>query len=252
MGSCFQAKTKSTATTGLAPYQTDINKQLASLYSGQVGAGTLGGLSNLEQSALNMLGSSDMWGPLSSAGTGLLTGTTGAKETTPEQAALAFKGSVEDPALYDWQKHTRPAIEESYSGPGYWGSARAKGVQEGASDLGNWLGSQRANWMWNADQSNKAIEEAKAGRALSALGAVPSGLGNWTSTLFGTGGAGRELLNQITDPQVLDVLYKIMGMQTQPIVTRGVKTPSEFDQWMQATNAGMKVATLAAPKPTPT
>ena len=223
-------KSKSTTSTGLAPWQTQIGEELTKTYSPYIGAGTLGGLSDLEEGSLNMLRSADIWGPLTTAGTGLLTGQFGAQPITPESASRTFESAVVNPALKDWEETWKPGIKEEYAGPGYWGSARAKAVTEGAEDLGDWLGGERANWMWNAEQANRSIEEAKAGRALSALGAVPSSLLNWTSGLFGTGTAAREIMNQITDPEVMQTLQFILNKQFAPVTTRGVSAPSEFDQ----------------------
>ena len=237
-------KSKSTQSTGLSPYQTDINKTLASTYSPYIGQGTLGGMSDLEESALGMLRNADIWGPLSSAGTGLLTGTSGAEKITPEMASSTFNKTVESPTMKSWNETWKPGIKEEYAGPGYWGSARADAVTKGGRDVGDWLGSQRADWMWNAEAANRSIDEAKAGRSLSALGAVPSSLLNWTGGLFGTGAQAREILNQVTDPQVLDVLYKIMGMQTAPTVTRGVQSPGELQQGVNWANLGAQGAML--------
>lgn len=223
-------KSKTTQTTGYTPSQTAMGEQLTKTYSPYIGEGTLGGLGDLEESALNMLRSADIWGPLSQAGTGLLTGATGAQKITPELASSTFGKAVEDPTMKSWGETWKPAIKEEYAGPGYWGSARADAVTKGGKDVADWLGGQRADWMWNADAANRAIDEAKAGRSLSALGAVPSSLLNWTGGLFGTGQTAQNILNQITDPQVLQVLQSMLGLKLAPTVTRGEAAPSEFQQ----------------------
>lgn len=237
-------KSKTTQTTGYTPSQTAMGEQLTKTYSPYIGQGTLGGLSGLEESALGMLRSADIWGPMTTAGTGLLTGTMGAQPLTQERAGQAFEQSVAQPTWYNWQDKIKPAVQEAYSGPGYWGSARSNAQAESAGDVGRWLGSERANWMWNAEQANRAIEEAKAGRALSAMGAVPSGMLGWTGGLLGQGAQVREILNQVTDPQVLQVLQMILGTQLAPRVTRGTGTPSEFQQGMNWSNAGAKLAMM--------
>lgn len=233
-------KEKTKQTTSYTPFQTDVLKDLKSTYSPYIGQGVLGGLSDLETNALNMLKGADVWGPLSTAGKGLLTGTTGAQPYTPESASLAFKGSVEDPVWYNWQDKLKPEIKEAFSGPGYWGSARAGAVSEGAGDIARNLGTDRANWMWNVEQANRSIEEAKAGRALSALGQVPSSMLGWASGISGIGRQAAQILNQITDPQVLQVLQTILG--TSPLGTRTTEsTPSTFQQGMNWLDAGTKI-----------
>lgn len=229
---------KSVQTTGLSDYQKDLVKKLSETYSPYVGQGTLGGLSDLEQQSLDMLKSADIWGPLTTTAKGLLSGETGAQPISSEKAAQTFTESVENPAMKKWYEELKPGIKEEYAGPGYWGSARAKAVTEGAEDLGQWLGTERANWMWDVNQANRDIEEAKAGRALSALGVTPSALSSWTGTLFGTGQAAREIENAITDPEVLQVLQFVIGTQTQPIISKGgqTSTPSTFQQMVNWSN----------------
>lgn len=238
-------KTKSTQSTGYTDWQTDIGKKLTDVYSPYIGQGALGGLSDLEEQSLDMLRSANIWGPLTTAGTSLLTGQLGANKITPDMASRTFEQAVANPSLKQWEETWKPGIREEYAGPGYWGSARADAVTKGARDLGDWLGSERANWMWNADQANRAIDEAKAGRALSALGAVPASQLGWAQGLFGTGTAAREILNQITDPQVLDVLNMILGYKFAPTTARTTAAPSEFQQarnWSGAIAGGLQGA----------
>lgn len=243
-------KSKQTQTQEYTPYQEDVMKDLQTAYSPYLGQGMLGGLSDLETNALNMLKGADVWGPLSTAGKGLLTGTTGAAPITPESASLAFKGSVEDPAWYNWQDKLKPEIKEAHSGPGYWGSARADAVSEGAGDVARWLGSEKSKWMWDAEQTNRAIEEAKAGRALSAMGVVPSSMLGWAGGISGIGRQAQTILNQITDPQVLNVLYSILNARPAGATTKETEsTPSQFQQLGNWVGLGADAATLASGLP---
>ena len=239
-----QEKTKTTQTTGYTPSQTALGEQLTKTYSPYVGQGTLGGLSDIEESALGMLRSADIWGPLTQTGTGLLTGTIGAQPLTQERAGQAFEQSVAQPTWYQWQDKIKPAVQEAYSGPGYWGSARSNAQAESAGDVGRWLGQQRASWMWDAEKTNRAIEEAKAGRALSAMGTVPSSLLGYTGGVANQGAYFRDIMNQITDPQVMNVLNMILNKQFAPTVSRGTQTPSELQQGMNWADVGGKVAMM--------
>jgi hypothetical protein len=114
-----------------------------------------------------------MFGETGTALKGILGGKTGAKKITPEDTASFFKRSYEDPAMYQFSEYTRPLIREEYAGPGFWGSSRAKAVGKAGQELGQWLGAKRGEVEWQAGEANRAIDEAKAGRALSA---VPLGL----------------------------------------------------------------------------
>jgi len=233
-------------TQQLSPSQKKIEEPLLEKYSKYIGKGTLGGLSDLEQNALNMLKSADVWGPLTQTGTGLLTGTIGAQETTPEEAAKAFAGSVEQPTLYNWQNELLPSVKEAAAGPGYWGSAKADMVRRSAEDVNTWLGGQRANWMWNTDQSNKAIQESKAGRALSALTAYPSSALGWASGISNIGRNSQQILNRITDPEVLQVLFSVMNLQPTGQVSTSSQststtTPNLLQQASNWLNFGTQV-----------
>ncbi|MCJ7482683.1 MAG: hypothetical protein MUO31_06930 [Thermodesulfovibrionales bacterium] len=111
-----------------------------------------------------------MFGETGQALGGLLSGTTGASPITPGQADEYFTKTVAQPAGAQWEKFTKPGIQEEFAGPGYWGGARANAVTQAGTELSNWLGTERANLNWDVLQANQGIEEAKAGRALSAIG----------------------------------------------------------------------------------
>ncbi|MBE3087703.1 MAG: hypothetical protein IMZ71_01095 [Chloroflexi bacterium] len=225
--------------------QTDIMGSLGDTYSPYVGKGALGGLSDLETNSLNMLKSADVWGPLTSAGTGLLTGTSGAQKISPQMAANTFQQNVENPARYAWEDKLKPGIKEEYSGPGYWGSARADAVSEGAGNLERGLSSERANWMWDAENVNRSIDEAKAGRSLSAISAYPASALNWASGLAGIGSALQSKLNAITDPQVLAVLQTLLGVDPAGSISK-TTSPFNVQDWM---NIGGQAAGMAAGLP---
>jgi len=114
-----------------------------------------------------------MFGQTGSALSGILSGQTGAKKITPEETASFFKRGYQEPAMYQFSEYTRPLIREEYAGPGFWGSARAKAVSKAGQELGNWLGQKRGEVEWQAGETNRSIDEAKAGRAAAA---VPMGM----------------------------------------------------------------------------
>jgi hypothetical protein len=80
-----------------------------------------------------------------------------------------YSRAIEAPAKKRYGEYYQPAISEFFAGPGYWSSARAGAQMEGAQDLSDWLGTQRGQLGWDVMQANRAAEEAKAQRALSAV-----------------------------------------------------------------------------------
>jgi len=165
----------------------------------------------------------------------LLRGEMGAQPITPEDEQAYFGRAVRDPRMKEFQQEELPGIREEFAGPGYWGSARAGEVAEAYGDVGDWLGTERAGLAWDVQGRNQALEEAKAGRALGAIGpsmAVQDApLGRTRDALAGMAGtlglAGaeqdqyqREIAadmqvfaekHAITDPQVLNALAMLLG-----------------------------------------
>lgn len=231
-----KSKQESVQTTGLSQYQKDIAEGLGTTYAPFIGQGALGGLSDLGQQSIDMLKSANIWGPLTDAATGLLTGTTGAQPITGDAASAQWR-NIQNQLTGIEENIARPARKEAFAGPGYWSSARREGQitgygPGGRQGFGDYLGDQFQRFQFDVDAVNRNIEEAKAGRALSALGVAPDAIARWTGTLFGTGEAARQITEAITDPSVLNVLMNILGIQTQPITqtTRGTQTPSDFQQ----------------------
>jgi hypothetical protein len=169
------------------PEQTYWLGQALQQYGPQLGTGenvypgqTVAGMTPWQESLLQTgMGYGDMFGaqrqiPLSGeTGTalqGLLEGRTGATNITPQMTQDYFKRVFEDPSRKAWAEDIRPAISESYAGPGYWSSARAGAQAEGAQDLSDWLGTQKGQLEWDVMGANRATEEAKAQRALQSIG----------------------------------------------------------------------------------
>lgn len=194
-----------------------------------------------------------------------LAGETGAQPITPEQTAAFFKGTIEDPARYSFAQDYMPAVKEAYSGPGYWGSARSGAQAEASGDLWRYLGEQRTGLDWNTMMANRAAEEARAGRMLSATGAGMAYGGIPTqearSRLAGLGGAfqfaGAEKQQrqaeinaamqkfaeqqQITDPQNLSILMSFLGMDMAG-TTRTQTSREPYWDWQDWAAFGGEVA----------
>ena len=177
-----------------------------------------------------------MFGETGQALGGLLSGQAGAQKITPEATESYFKGAIEDPRRKAYQQYDKPAIQEAFAGPGYWGSARAQEQSRSAGELSDWLGTERAKLGWDVEQANRNIEEAKAGRALSALGPgmqygqapTQNALANLQGRAgtFDLAGAPQRQQqaeinsaiqqfaeeNRLTDPEDMQILLALLGM----------------------------------------
>lgn len=180
------SESKSTSTS-YTPEQKKWLGQALALYGPQLGKGeqVYGGervapFTGTQQAALSDMGGYldtfapgreiPLYGEGGTALSQILSGQMGAKQITPEATQAYYKSVFEQPALKGWGERIKPEIQEAYAGPGYWGGARAGAVVEGRQDVEDWLGEQRGGLEWDVSQANRAIEEAKAGRALSAIG----------------------------------------------------------------------------------
>ena len=174
---------------------------------------------------------------------GLLTGETGAKKMGRPETEQYFTETLYNPAMRNLKEEILPGIDESYAGPGFFGSARSHGRQEASEGTRDLLAGQWADLNWGVQQQNQAIDEAKAGRTLGALGPamafgqvpaqeiqnnlqIASQQIGGLSQLFNFGSAeqtqGQKELeaeimkfaeeNQITDPDNLAIMLTLLGM----------------------------------------
>lgn len=177
-----------------------------------------------------------LYGETGTALTGLLSGTTGAKELSPLEASNVFEASRATPARKTWSEYTKPTTEEAFAGPGFWSSARAGEVSKSRSDLESDLAAKRSEYLWNIEETNRQLAEAKAGRTLSAVplaetyGQIPTqeALNRLTGTqgVFGFASAEQtqrqnELNsaiqkfaeeNRITSTEDMQILLSLLGM----------------------------------------
>ena len=110
-----------------------------------------------------------LFGETGTALGGILGGTTGAPLLSMEQAARTFGQTRMDPARKQFGEYTAPLIREEYAGPGYWGSARAGEVSRQATDLEDDLRAERSQFLWDTEMTNRALQEARAQRALQGV-----------------------------------------------------------------------------------
>ncbi len=263
MGCMSSGGSKSTSTTETkTPEQRKGIKQALDLYLQELGQGadTFPGprvtpFSTLQQGAIAGAGNfADYFSDPQTAGTPLfsetgtaikdtLAGRTGATKMGAPEIESYFTDTLYEPAMRNLREDVLPGVDESFSGPGFWGSARSHARQDAATDTRDLLAGQWADLNWNVQQQNQAIDEAKAGRTLTALpsamayGQVPAqeiknnlqiaaqqlgGLGE----IFGFGQTEQtqaqaelqdEIIrfaeeNQITDPENLSIILSLLGM----------------------------------------
>lgn len=253
LGLDFGQKKSSEKSQSFLPEQATWMKNLLSTYGSQVGQGQesyagdrVAGLTGTQQ---NLLGSLGDWAQYLTPTTGgqtyaqtgaalsdILSGQMGAEPYTEESVNQLFKSAYEAPARKQWEEYTKPETQEAYSGPGYWGTARMKATQKGAEDLGDTLSSQYGQLRYQTEEANKALAEAKAGRALSAIPLAGDYISQpqqqalagiqGTQSLYGLASQEQQQQQaqiaanmekwaesqQITDPQVLQTMLSLLGM----------------------------------------
>ena len=254
LGLDLGSKKSSEKSQSFLPEQATWMKNLLSTYGAGVGQGQqsyggtrVAGLTGAQQGLLGGLGGwaqyltpttgGQTYGQTGAALSDILAGEMGAEPYTEESVNQLFKSAYETPARKQWAETTRPEIEEAYSGPGYWSTARMKAVQKGAEDLGDTLSSQYGQLRYGAEEANKALTEAKAGRALSAIPLAGDYISQpqqqalagiqGTQSLYGLASEEQQQRQaeiasnmqqwmesqQITDPQVLEVMLNLLGMR---------------------------------------
>lgn len=253
LGLNFGSSSSSSKSQSFLPEQATWMRNLLGTYGPEVGQGQqsyagarvapltgtqqglLGGLRGWSQYLYPTTGGS-MYGQTGAALSDILSGEMGAEPYTEQAVNQLFKSAYETPAMKTWSEVTRPEIQEAYSGPGYWSTARMNAVSKGAQDLGDTLASQYGQLRWGAEESNKALQEAKAGRALSAIPLAGEYISQPQSqalagiqgvqSLYGVASAEQQQQQaeiaadmerwmesqQITDPQVMEAMMNLLGM----------------------------------------
>ncbi len=272
LGLDFGSQKYSQKSQSYLPEQATWMKNMLETYGAGVGQGqtSYGGerVAGLTQTQQNLLGSLGNWsqylqpttggamyGQTGAALSDILAGEMGAEPYTEQAINDLFKSAYEAPARKQWAETTRPEIEEAYSGPGYWGTARMQAVAKGAQDLGDTLSSQYGQLRYGAEEANKALEEAKAGRALSAIPLAGEYIAQpqtqalagiqGVQSLYGLSSAEQQQQQaeiaanmekwaesqNITDPQVLEVMMQLLGMTYS-------KSKSSGSQWSAGIQGG--------------
>lgn len=120
----------------------------------------------------------------------ILAGELGGELISPERAQQVFQQTRQIPRLRQFERFDKPLIEEQFAGPGFQSTARARAVTLGAEELGRDIASEREQFLFGTEQANRALQEARAGRTLSAI-PLGAGLATLPEQVAGTRLAGR-------------------------------------------------------------
>jgi len=112
------------------------------------------------------------FGETGDALSGILRGETGAEQISPERAEQVFRQTRVDPRMREFNRFTKPLIEEQFAGPNFQSSARAREVGLAGERVADDLGDERAGFLFDIENINRQIDESKAGRT---MGAIPLG-----------------------------------------------------------------------------
>jgi len=109
------------------------------------------------------------FGETGDALSGILSGETGGQQISPENALSTFQQTRVDPRLRDFDRFTKPGIEEQFAGPNFNSSARAREVGLATERVGQDIASERAGFLFDVENINRQLDESKANRTLSAI-----------------------------------------------------------------------------------
>lgn len=200
-----------------------------------------------------------LFGETQTALKGALEGTTGATPFTSADTESFFNRAVRDPTLKGFRENVIPGIEESFSGPGFFGAARSQELSKANKDVNQQLGASRAALEFDVLGRNQQLEEARAGRSLTAipqaqqfsrlpaqniqdnLNIAAQQLGGLGS-LFGIGQAQQtqeqaELQNEIAkfaeanrlvDPEDLSIIMALLGLNFSQSSSHGTRSGAKL------------------------
>jgi len=144
-----------------------------------------------------------------------------AYEVTPETTEQYYQQAIKAPMMKEWREIAEPAIREAYTGPGYWGSARAEAQARGAETLATELGSKRAELSYQDEMARRQALESAAGR--EATYALPYATGQ--AEMLGTAGAYARGVEQ--ERSLADLNRWLMGETVEGV------SPTQYNPFVQ-------------------
>lgn len=262
-------KQKDVRTTSVDPQLQPGFNQLAGAATGGIGVDTsfpgtrVAPLTGAQQGALDLSGFADSFGafqdsPLfGEAGRSLqgrLSGEGFSQQITPEQANQMFESIFGAPGRKEFNRTVKPAVREEFSGPGFFGSSRARAGVEAAGDFEDRLAQRRAQFGRDIFDFNAQLDRDRSSREATASSQVAGHLGLPTTLdrqslagradLFGFAGAEQRqqqnVINaeiqkfaeqfDIATPQALDALKFLLSLGTGSVTDTSVQRASEFDE----------------------
>jgi len=266
--SIFGGGESKSESSNMSTTQRKTLRELLDTYSGQIGQGqpSYGGdrvasLTGAQNQALGGLGgfvegagpttpqNIPLYNEAQTALGGILGGTSGATPYTAEGIENFYQSNIAQPATQQFQEFTKPEIREAFAGPGFWGSARATEQSRGAQDLSRFLGEQKSELTFEAEQANKGFQESAANRALSGIQAQnqfarqPGDINQQNIQTRGqiaqlSGVSQQQAQNEInasiqkfaeenrlTNPEDMQILMQLLGFQVQMQESSEYSTP---------------------------
>ena len=187
--------------------------------------------------------STPLFGETGNAIAQLLSGQGGAQKMSQRNVDDFFKESYQDPAMKTLNQDILPSVDEGYAGTNFFNSAKGKARDRVTTDVMDTLTEQKASLNFNNMLNNQRIDEASAGRMQTAVGQgmnysqLPGQIeasqlargGTQVRELMNLYGLGQGMQqqeqleleaqitkfaeeNQITDPQNLSILMRLLGM----------------------------------------
>lgn len=90
-------------------------------------------------------------------------------DVSDEYVENYFEESIRPEVMREWEEIALPQLRESYAGPGYWGSARARAETKSAADIAQKLAGTKAGLLWENEQARRQATESAFGRAATLI-----------------------------------------------------------------------------------
>lgn len=132
---------------------------------------------------------------------------------SPQQTQDYFQNVIKNPAIKNYSEITNPAIKEAFSGPGYWGSARATAEAKAGQDLADNLNTDWSKLNWDTQEANKkgALSQYGLGEAQRSIDQqkIAADMQKF------------EEEGLLTDPNNINILLSLLGMNYSTSSSKG-------------------------------
>jgi hypothetical protein len=162
---------------------------------------------------------------------GLLRGEGGGELISPERAGEVFQQTRVAPRQREFRDFQQPLIEEQFAGPGFQSTARAQEVSRAGERVGQDLASERAGFLFDVENANRALQEGRASRTLSS---IPFGFqaGTQPEQVAGARLAGRGSVFDFAGAEQRQQQQEIFAEQEAFADAQRFFDPGQFEQIM--------------------